>query len=134
MCETRCSHVFDTPLKQAASSPILTIRNSTNGETADFILPRIMARGKKDLTDLFSKDKIQDFEYMFNRTHFIDSFSLACPQMRIYPDIDDFLSSSWISKTVKLDVGNLVPGSLRQNWVQNPELWSPYFVDWLTNK
>jgi len=85
------------------------------------VMPRIIVRNKKDIINIYTDNRV-GMDYLFDKSHFIESLQTSCPQLRIYDEAP-------AGKTV-----SLLPESLdrrSKTGLRHPAEWRQRFDQWL---
>jgi hypothetical protein len=94
------------------------------------VVPEIMVRSTKDLSDLHTNNN-KPFEYFFDKTHFLTSLSTACPQMTVYSDINDLYMYPSTANPIDLSPQGLTTEFVHGTVLAHPEQWRNSFDSWL---
>lgn len=113
------------------------IRNSVLGcvrfamqAGAALVLPQILRRDD-DITN-YKTQNGTDFGYMFDTQHFYKSIQQSCPEMTIYPTVDDVIKSSNHSGDINRLRFNAE--SLTGDGLIKTEMWRDKFYAWLDER
>lgn len=99
---------------------------------ASLILPRIVLRSSTDIGTI-ETGQTADFSYMFDTTHFLESISLYCPQLKIHNTIEDVRGGleEKEAMTLSLKPESLVEGGVPRTGIPDPSAWRGQFYSWL---
>ncbi|RDW92369.1 hypothetical protein BP5796_01763 [Coleophoma crateriformis] len=94
-----------------------------------FMLPQVVNR---DVTPKHMVPEIaQDMSYFFDKEHFIDSMTKACPQMRIYRSMDELWNVPTTQKAYEIQPEALTKDFAPPGVLKKPEAWRDLFKSWL---
>lgn len=108
------------------NSVLLCIRFAIQAGAA-LVLPQILLRDD-DITN-YQTQNATEFGYMFDTQHFYDSMQQSCPEMTIYPTIDDVIKSG--NHTGDMDRLRFQAESLTGDGLIKTEIWREKFYSWL---
>lgn len=97
---------------------------------ASLVLPQILIRDD-DITN-YKTENATDFSYMFDTQHFLESMQRSCPEMTIYPTLDDVIKPSnntGVSNRLRFQAESLTGDGLIKT-----EIWREKFYAWLEEK
>ncbi|KAF8851043.1 hypothetical protein BDZ45DRAFT_661063 [Acephala macrosclerotiorum] len=110
------------------------IRFALEGGATGFIVPEIMVRSASWLPSIHTNDNT-GFTYMFDLAHFLDSFSTACPRVKIYQNTNE-LPTSLTTNTAEPNTCYAPSLSKQFNpvaatLIEKPKYWREQFDIWL---
>ncbi|KAJ0122762.1 lternative oxidase [Diaporthe amygdali] len=108
------------------NSVLLCLRFAMQAGAA-LVLPQILIRDD-DIAN-YKTQNATDFSYMFDTQHFYKSIQQSCPEMTIYPTLDEAINQHNFTG----DVNRLrfQPESLTGDGLIRTEMWRDKFYDWL---
>ncbi|KAH8766701.1 hypothetical protein F5883DRAFT_77003 [Diaporthe sp. PMI_573] len=108
------------------NSVLLCVRFAMQAGAA-LVLPQILIRDD-DITN-YKTQNATDFSYMFDTQHFLKSMQQSCPEMTIYPTLDDVTKSS--NHTSDINRVRFQAESLTGDGLIRTEVWREDFYAWL---
>ncbi|TGO56547.1 hypothetical protein BCON_0076g00250 [Botryotinia convoluta] len=97
---------------------------------AGLVIPRIILRNPNDISQIRTSERVS-MAYMFDYFHFVDSLRYSCPQMDIYPYIDDVPNSNEGRGPITLLPESLYSSPIPKTGLEHPENWRELFEGWL---
>ncbi|KUJ13919.1 uncharacterized protein LY89DRAFT_150577 [Mollisia scopiformis] len=110
---------------------------------AGLVLPRISVRNDSDIS-IIHTGSLTNMAYLFDTRHFIDSISLSCPGLTLYPELDDFKKINNANNPIRLSpqaLGVKFPKTgmedpkkfataMPKAGMDKPEKWGELFHEW----
>lgn len=104
-----------------------------NTPATAYVIPRIIPRSVSDLS-AWQFGHPRDFTYFFDREHFKATLAQACPQLKIYDDVDDLQEHEWATKEGMLFYPKRMDPNLHMKfYLSQPQLWRAEFDDYLVS-
>ncbi|KAF7859508.1 uncharacterized protein EAF02_010956 [Botrytis sinoallii] len=97
---------------------------------AGLVIPRIILRNPDDISQIRTGERVS-IAYMFDYFHFVESLRYSCPQMVIYPYIDDVPNSNEGRGPITLLPESLFSSPIPKTGLELPENWRELFEGWL---
>lgn len=97
---------------------------------AGLVIPRIILRTPDDISQIRTGERVS-MVYMFDYFHFVESLRYSCPQMDIYPYIDDVPNSNEGRGPITLLPESLYSSPIPKTGIEHPEKWRELFEGWL---
>ncbi|TGO39722.1 hypothetical protein BHYA_0049g00580 [Botrytis hyacinthi] len=97
---------------------------------AGLVIPQIIFRNPDDISQIQTGERVS-MTYMFDYFHFVESLRYSCPQMDIYPHIDDVPNSNEGRGPITLLPESLFSSPIPKTGIEHPEKWRELFEGWL---
>lgn len=117
------------------SSPFISKAVSDPRETAQLILPRMYQRSPADISNLHGgqSSKGLSLDYMFSKTHLVNSLQRYCPQLQVHDSLDALYDRPSLLKPLSLALTHLTADfatidDTLTTIVQHPEYLSGQFA------
>lgn len=97
------------------------------------VVPRIIQRSPEDIALIWNRETTE-FDYIFDRAHFVESLRRSCPQMEVFNSSADIPTKFPLKNVLSLEPEKELVANIPGNGSWPTEVWRGLFYKWLDGK